>query len=125
MLVFTDIIPKGFVMDKYQLLSDEQILVELGQRFDKKRIQKGFMDKDVIKQGGATSDALNKFRQSTGGITLLNFIRLLRGIDELGSLEKLLSVEQGLFFSNEKKVNRKRVRKSIKPKIDFTWGEDK
>ncbi|PHS12298.1 MAG: hypothetical protein COA86_18530 [Kangiella sp.] len=111
-------------MQKFTTLSDQQILSELGQRFDKKRIQKGIMDKSLIKQGGVSSDALNKFRQASGGITLLNFVRLLRGINELDALEKLISVDSGLLFSENETPPRKRIRHSLIRKKSVNWGED-
>ena len=112
-------------MKSFTTLSDQQILSELGRKFDKKRIQKNLMDKDVLKQGGVSSDALNKFRQASGGITLLNFVRLLRGINELGALEKLIKIEPSLLFSDENNINRKRVRNNATPTESFMWGEDK
>jgi len=112
-------------MTSFINLSDKQVLAELGSRFDDKRIQKGIKDTDVIKNGGASSDALNKFRQSSGGITLLNFIRLMRGIGELDALDKLIPADKGLLFPDtDTKEKRKRVRTSNKPKKPIVWGED-
>ncbi len=112
-------------MTDFHLLSDKQIIAKLGSRFDKKRIQKGFMDKEVMAKGGVSSDALNKFRSAKGGITLLNFIRLFRGIDELDKIETLLSVEKPLLFSDKTTDNkRKRIRQKTLPKKAFVWGND-
>jgi hypothetical protein len=61
------------------------------------------------------TDALNKFRQNKGGITLLNFIKLMRGIGELDRIEAL--------FADVEKVSRQRIRKPDKAK-KLKWGDE-
>ncbi|NRB39389.1 MAG: hypothetical protein HRU20_13120 [Pseudomonadales bacterium] len=102
-------------MDSFRYLSDSEIYAALGKAFDTARVANGVPDKEVLAQGNVSSDALNKFRQNKGGITLLNFIKLMRGIDELDKLEAL--------FADVEKVERQRVRKSDKPK-KIQWGDE-
>lgn len=112
---------------EFKLMTDEQIIEALGNRLESTRLHNGIKDKQVLKDGGVTSDALNKFRQANGGITLLNFVRLIRGVGELKQLEKLLFVEEEFSFKQSRTVTkRKRV---VDPrntkKTSFEWGEDK
>ena len=102
-------------MKSFRFLSDSEIYEALGQAFDQTRIANDIPDKTVLAQGNVSSDALNKFRQNKGGITLLNFIKLMRGIDELDKLEAL--------FADVEKVQRQRVRKANKPK-KIQWGDE-
>ena len=102
-------------MKSFRFLSDSEIYEALGQAFDQARLANDIPDKTVLAQGNVSSDALNKFRQNKGGITLLNFIKLMRGINELDKLEAL--------FADIKKVQRQRVRKPNKPR-KIQWGDE-
>lgn len=102
-------------MNAFRFLSDSEIYEALGKAFDGARIANSVPDKKVLAQGNVSSDALNKFRQNKGGITLLNFIKLMRGIGELDRIEAI--------FADVEKVQRQRVRKSDKPK-KLQWGDE-
>lgn len=108
-------------------MTDKHILEVLGKRLESTRLHNGIKDKHVLKDGGVTSDALNKFRQASGGITLLNFVRLIRGVGELNQLEKLLVVEEAFTFKQSRTSTKKRRVVDPRNKTDkpFEWGEDK
>jgi pyruvate/2-oxoglutarate/acetoin dehydrogenase E1 component len=101
-------------MKAFRFLSDSEIYDALGKAFDAARIANDVPDKTVLAQGNVSSDALNKFRQNKGGITLVNFIKLMRGIGELDKIEAI--------FADVEKTQRQRIRKSDKPK-KIQWGD--
>ena len=109
-------------MADFTLLTDEQITKSLAERFEQLRLQNNLTEAEVSNIGGATKDAMHRFKQGKG-ISLTNFIKLLRGIDKLDALEQLLVVPQSL--SQIKEPNKKRVKKKNKvTKSEFLWGED-
>lgn len=80
----------------FSLLTDDEILSEIGKLFEQKRLQKSISDAHLIKQGGCSKDALWRFR-SGEPITSKNLIKILRGLGELN----LLGVNKHLgFFPN-------------------------
>lgn len=110
----------------FELLTDEEIIKELASRYENIRLQKRLSEKDVSNKGGTNSDALYRFKKGSN-ISLGNFIKILRGVGELNSLEKLLKAQklQSLRDTNKQKIP-KRVFKSKKSKKDeFIWGEDR
>lgn len=78
---------------RYNMMSDEDILKDLAQQFDKIRIQKRLKDTDVEAAGGASRQILSGLRSGKRAVTLKSFIKLLRGIDELDKLQNMLKVQ--------------------------------
>lgn len=108
----------------YSLMTDDEILADLAERFDLLRRRKEIRDRDLVKAGGTNDIAATKFRGG-GNITLKTFVRLLRGLGELERLEKLLELAEPYAPSGEPpKITERRVRRKKKPAKDFRWGDE-
>ncbi len=71
--------------------SGSQIIREIGQKFKNYRKTMGLTQKEVSKQSGLSVLTISTFENgSSTGITLASFIRLLRAIEFLEEIEKLL-----------------------------------
>jgi len=108
----------------FRLLADEDILKELGKRYDLLRRKKYLRDSDVSKKGGVSITSISKFKKGEG-ITLKNFIKILRGSGELRELEKLFATDDSYSPISEK---RQKVPKKIFKKVKITkqirWDEN-
>ena len=108
----------------YTLMTDEEILKNLAERFDAIRKKKEIKDADLVSRGGANGIAMGKFR-SGENITLKTFVRLVRGLGELDRLERLFSAsEEWSPTGSDDKTPRRRVRDKKKPAQPFTWGDE-
>ena len=109
------------------LLSDVQILAELGSRFDRYRLGERIPDKQIFAAGGVTRQALAHFKKGRN-ISLLNFVKILRGAALLPALAQLIKPAEPfspLEFVNSSRLRfpkRIRTRKSKKKK--FKWGDE-
>ena len=110
----------------FRLLTDEDILKEIGKNYEQLRLRKKLSDEDVKSKGGTTKDAIRRFKKGEN-INLLNFIKILRGLGELENLQKLIEVkEEFSVINSKKKPLPKRVFKPKETKNnDFTWGDEK
>jgi predicted transcriptional regulator len=107
------------------LLNDKEILKELGKRYESIRLEKGLSNEDVAKKGGTTTDAIYRFK-SGKGISMINFIRIMRGLDNLDKLEKLLQEVEFSVRDLKPIVKPKRIFKTKKTgSKDFKWGDEK
>lgn len=112
----------------YEQLTDAQILAELADRLDYLRRAKGYTDQQVVERGGISLRTGVAFRKSHKDITLTSFIKLLRGVGELGRLEQLLPpaepsyspAAQG-FVEPPKRVRRKQP---ANRREGFRWGDE-
>lgn len=112
----------------YEQLTDDQVLAELAGRLDYLRRAKGYTDQQVAERGGISLRTGVAFRKSHKDITLTSFIKLLRGVGELGRLEQLLppaeptySPAAQRFVEPPKRVRRKR---SVSKREGFRWGDE-
>jgi len=109
----------------YSLMSDDEILQELGRRCEKLRLTKEISDAELSKKGGITKDALWRFRNGEP-ITTKNLVKIIRGLGELHQLEQLFKVEEEFRPSQTKpETLPKRVRAKSKKMGKIVWGEDK
>lgn len=108
----------------FSVLNDEQILIELGKRYEKIRLEKKMSDLDVSLKGGVPTNAIYRFKKGQG-ISFTNFIKILRGLDKLDKLDSLFQ-EVGFSITESKKKKPKRIFKSkkIESPDDFKWGDE-
>ncbi|GAE84393.1 helix-turn-helix domain-containing protein [Bacteroides reticulotermitis] len=67
------------------------IIKELGKRFSDYRKRMGYTQKEVAEKSGLSVFTISSFENgSSTGITMASFIKLLRSIDSLDEIEKLL-----------------------------------
>lgn len=71
--------------------SGSDIIRELGKRYSDYRKRMGYTQKEVAEKSGLSVFTISSFENgSSTGITMASFIRLLRSIDSLEEIEKLL-----------------------------------
>jgi transcriptional regulator with XRE-family HTH domain len=71
--------------------SGSDIIRELGTQYSDYRKRMGYTQKDVAAKSGISVFTISSFENgSSTGITLASFIKLLRAIDTLEEIEKLL-----------------------------------
>lgn len=116
---------------QYHQLTNEEIIIDLMEKIDKIRIQKGLKDSDLVKLGGCANNIPYKLRQGTTGVTIASFIAVLRGVGELDRLEKLFGEEidfRPSMLLEKKTSNQKKSRVRKKTQIGtkpIQWGESK
>ncbi len=108
----------------FDTMTDHEVVVALGQQYDQLRRHKQLQDKEILSLSGTSSSVLAKFRSGKGNITLETFIKLMRALGELSTLEKLLTVPEQYSPTAQKVALLERIHKSKKEKIPFTWGDD-
>ncbi len=102
--------------DIYEM-SDKAIIQELGKQFREYRLSHQKTQKQVAEHVGISIFSVSSFEKGTGtGISMLLFVKLLRGIDELDKIREVLPEimpsPRQLFELQQKQKVRKRVRKS-------------
>ncbi|HNZ81591.1 MAG: helix-turn-helix domain-containing protein [Bacteroidales bacterium] len=71
--------------------SGSEIIRELGKRYAGYRKRMGFTQKEIASKSGLSLFTISSFENgSLTGITIASFIKLLRAIDRLEEIEKLL-----------------------------------
>ncbi len=112
----------------YEHLTDDQILAELAGRLDYLRRTKGFTDRQLSERGGISLRTSAAFRTSHKDITLTSFIKLLRGVGELGRLEQLLPPVEPTYSPAEQRFveppKRVRQKRSGSKREGFAWGDE-
>ena len=110
----------------YELNTDDEIIHDLGKKFDLLRRSKEIPISALLEKSGTNHDTYDRFVNAKSGISLKNFIRLLRGIGELNKLEKIFEIPT--FYSplqEEPTSPKKRIHKKKENHSTFVWGEDK
>ena len=71
--------------------SGSEIIRQLGKRYSDYRKRMGFTQKEVAEKSGLSVFTISSFENgSSTGVTLASFLKLLRAIDCLDDIEKLL-----------------------------------
>lgn len=71
--------------------SGSDIIRQLGRQYSDYRKRMGYTQKDVSEKSGLSVFTISSFENgSSTGVTLASFIKLLRAIDSLEEVEKLL-----------------------------------
>lgn len=88
--------------------SGSYIIRELGKQYGDYRKRMGYTQREVAERSGLSVFTISSFENgSSTGITLASFIKLLRAIDSLDEIEKLLPVlpesPRALFKKQSKK----------------------
>lgn len=108
---------------RLSLITDEKILAEFAKRIDLRRREKGFTEKDLGIRSGTSLSTIRRIQTSQGSVTLLNFIKVLRALDELDYINDLLSPDRTFRPSeNNYEKPKKRIHKR-KINTNFKWGE--
>ena len=110
-----------------ELLSDEQILAEIGRRFESRRLASRMPDKEIFRKGGVKKDALANFKKGRN-ISFLNFIKILRGAGMLSEMDRLFPAADDFspmeLVSGPGPGSPKRIRSTDKKSRNFRWGDE-
>ncbi|MCC5876935.1 MAG: helix-turn-helix transcriptional regulator [Candidatus Sumerlaeia bacterium] len=70
-------------------MSDQALLGELGRRVQRERLNQNLRQVDLAKRSGLSVRAIRRL-EAGEGVTLENFLRVLRGLGRLGQLDNFL-----------------------------------
>ena len=108
----------------FDMMTDHDVVVELGKKYDLLRRHKQLQDKEILSSSGTSSAVLAKFRSGKGNITLETFVKLMRAVGELQTLDKLLTVPNNYSPTADNFELPERIHKPKQTKPKFSWGED-
>ncbi|MCJ8311728.1 MAG: hypothetical protein MJK11_02010 [Pseudomonadales bacterium] len=111
---------------KYHLMTDVQIMEDLGKQFEQLRLFKNLTVDQVCEQGGTNKLTVNRFTHNKNAIRLDGLISILRGVGELDKLEALFELPEKITFEKSDVIKKKRVRKPTQSKKlnEIKWGND-
>lgn len=88
-------------------MSNPEIVRSMGERFRDYRLRLGKTQKEVAEFTGLSLFTIGAFETGQGtGLTLVNFLKLLRSIDALGEIERVLPAlpdSPRLLYESQKK----------------------
>ena len=109
----------------YQLLNDEEIVKDLGQKIEYARRLKGLQSKELCEKGGAGYTAYRNLVNGKNGVSLKTFVALLRGLGELDTLEKLLAIQSTYSPTGKMSEPKKRIFKKKSTSTEtMMWGDE-
>lgn len=109
-----------------ELLTENEIIKELGKRLDLVRRSKHIQLAELVKKSGANHDSLNRFFNGKGSISLKTFVRLIKGLGEMDKLDKLFVISNEFNPVQQKPaVPKKRIYAKNKKPGAFKWGDEK
>lgn len=111
-----------------EMLSDEAVLAELGQRLARIRVERDYTQAMLAEQAGVSKRTLERL-EAGASCQLNSFIRVLRVLDLLGALEQLLPAARpgpmALLQGKGKQPQRARPRSSARePAGEWQWGDE-
>lgn len=112
-----------------ELLSDEMVLAELGERIAALRVDRGYTQAVLAEQAGISKRTLERL-EAGASCQLNSFIRVLRVLGLLGGLEQLLPTARPgpMALLRGKGKRPKRVRPTAsnaeEPEAPWTWGDE-
>lgn len=115
-------------MNINELLSDEMILAELGERLARLRVDLGFTQAMLAEEAGISKRTLERL-EAGASCQLNSFIRVLRVLGVIGGLETLLPAARPgpMALLRGKGRQPKRVRPpsaAREPSAEWTWGDE-
>lgn len=109
--------------------TNSRILKTIGENLELIRLEAQIPDSDVIRRGGIKRDSWYNLK-SGENVTMVNFIRALRGLDRMDLLKELLEYENSPgpmdLVQEKKQTYPKRIRsRNTNSSGDFQWGDEK
>ncbi|MFM8276183.1 MAG: helix-turn-helix transcriptional regulator [Cyanobium sp.] len=110
-----------------RLMSDETLLHEIGKRIARLRLERNLSQAQLAEQAGISKRTLERLEAGGAATQLSLFLRVLRELDLLERLEKLLPEPQPspLALLEQQQATRKRAsrRRLAKPATSWSWGQ--
>ena len=114
------------MLKEIDLLSDQALLAEMGQRLSRYRLQKNLTQEKLAKEAGVSKRTLERL-EAGESVQLTNFIRVLRRLGRLPGLEQLLPKPLPSPMAQLQRQGQQRQRASTnkveEPKADWSWGD--
>ena len=129
MLVFEYYSPVMTIMKPSTVDTDEAILSEVGRRLARRRLDMGLTQAELAEKAGLGKRTLERIEAGESA-QLSSLIRLLRALDALGGLERLIpdTGPSPMDLLNTRGKTRKRAsssrRKMDTPARDWKWGDE-
>lgn len=110
------------------LLSDEALLVELGERLTRTRLNRNTTQAGLADEAGVSKRTVERL-EAGASTQLSNLVRILRALDLLGNFELVVPEPTPSPLAQLKLQGRQRVRASSKPEDaddsgTWEWGDD-
>jgi len=117
-------------MDISNLVPDDAVLAELGQRIAQRRIDAGLTQAALAEQAGVSKSTVERF-EAGASTQLGNVVRILRALDLLANLEQLVPAAGPGPMALLKQKGKRRQRASSlssadanKPAEPWSWDDD-
>lgn len=113
-----------------EMLSDDAVLIELGERIARLRIDRGYTQAMLAEQAGISKRTLERLEAGTS-CQLTSLIRVLRELGVIGALEQLLPASRpgpmALLRGKGKQPQRVRPARALQasePDAEWKWGDE-
>lgn len=109
----------------YSIMNESEILRDIGSHVEKLRLKNRIKESDIEMLSGVSRKTYYNFKYGKSGLSLRNFIRILRAMNELERLQRLFPETDSYSPANPKDVKEpKRVRDKEALERDYTWGDE-
>jgi transcriptional regulator with XRE-family HTH domain len=110
----------------YNTMSDEDVLRDLAEHVENIRIARRMKESELEAAAGVSRKTLYNFRKGATGLSLRNFVRLLRALGEADRLQRLFPEAESYSPRGMSEPEApKRVRDRRPPEGGFQWGDEK
>ncbi len=112
----------------YTTASDDDIVRDLAEQVERIRIARRMKESELEEAAGISRKTLYNFRTGATGLSLKNFIRLLRALGEADRLHRLFPESESESYSprgGSQPELPSRVRDRQQPEGGFNWGDEK
>jgi len=110
----------------YNTMSDEAVVRDIAEHVEKIRIRRRIKESELEEAAGISRKTLYNFRKGATGLSLKNFIRLLRALGEADRLQQLFPESEAYSPRGGSRPELpSRVRDRQQPEGGFQWGDQK
>lgn len=107
-------------------MTDEEIIRDLAKQVEKIRISRQIKESELEASAGISRKTLYNFKNGATGLSLKNFIRLLKAMGEAERLQRMFPESESYSpLGGETSKLPKRVRDRQKSENDFQWGDER
>ena len=107
------------------LLTDEAILKEFGDRLARRRINHGMTQAALSREAGVSKRTVERI-EAGASAQMVSVVRVLRVLELLRNFDRLLPEEttRPMELLRQQKQARKRATSPVRPTTEWTWDED-